>query len=74
MDIVILQKQQQYYPGGIDMAINADDINKLIGALGFIPVDREADVFCKKYTQHDGYAIRVDFSCKTIEYSDTANY
>jgi len=59
------------YFGGADMAITAESIKKLIVALGFIPVDGETDVFDKKYPQHNGYALRVDFANKTIEYADT---
>jgi len=53
------------------MAIIAENIKKLVVALGFIPVDGESDVFDKKYPQHNGYALRVDFANKTIEYADT---
>jgi type I restriction enzyme M protein len=53
------------------MAVTAEAIKKLIITLGFIPVDGEADVFYKKYTQYNGYALRVDFAKKIIEYADT---
>ena len=53
------------------MAITAESIKKLIVALDFIPVDGETDVFHKKYAQHNGYALRVDFVNKIIEYADT---
>ena len=54
------------------MAITADSVKKLIVALGFVPVEGEADVFNKKYAQHDGYILRVDFANKIIDYSDAA--
>lgn len=53
------------------MAITTEAIKKLIKALGFVPVDGEADVFHKKYAQHGGYALRVDFTNKSMEYVDT---
>jgi len=54
------------------MAITADKIKKLIRALGFTPVDGEVDIFHKKYAQHDGYTLHVDFVNKAIEYIDTS--
>lgn len=54
------------------MDITVEAVKKLIITLGFIPVDGEADVYYKKYTQHDGYILRVDFANKSIEYADTA--
>jgi type I restriction enzyme M protein len=54
------------------MAITVEAIKKLINALGFIPVEGEADVFHKKYDQHNEYALLVNFANKTIEYADTA--
>ncbi|MDR2572546.1 MAG: N-6 DNA methylase [Oscillospiraceae bacterium] len=55
------------------MVVTAETIKKLIVALGFVPADGEADVFHKKYTQHDGYVLRVDFTSKTIEYIDSSS-
>lgn len=52
------------------MKIN--DINKLISALGFIPMDGEKDIYIKKYPQHNDYAIKVDFNKKKIEYIDSS--
>jgi len=52
------------------MAPTAESVKKLISALGFIPVDGEADVYNKKYPQHNGYVLRVDFANKAIEYAD----
>jgi len=49
------------------MDITADKIKELIKALGFTPVDGEVDIFHKRYTQHDGYSLRVDFANKAIE-------
>jgi len=54
------------------MATHAVTIKKLIIALGFVPVDGEDGVFQKKYTQHDGYILRVDFANEDIEYADTS--
>ena len=54
------------------MATTAETIKMLIMALGFVPSDGEADVFHKKYDQHDGYVLRVDFKGNTIEYIDNS--
>jgi len=54
------------------MLITTENIKKLIVALGFIPTDGETDVFHKKYSQHNGYTLRVNFANKTIEYTDTS--
>ena len=54
------------------MAITEKDMKKWIDALKFVPVEGEADIYHKTYPQHDGYALRVDLSEKTIEYADAS--
>lgn len=44
------------------------DIKKLLLALGFKPKNGAVDVYAKAYQQHNGYAIEVDFSKKSINY------
>lgn len=44
------------------------DYKKLITILGFTPKEHTAGVFTKKYAQHDGYCIDVDFDNQSINY------
>lgn len=48
------------------------DIKKLLLTLGFKPKNNTVDVYAKAYQQHDGYAIEVDFSKKSINYGEIA--
>ena len=48
------------------------DIKKLLLTLGFKPKNNTIDVYAKAYPQHNGYAIEVDFSKKSINYGKIA--
>lgn len=46
------------------------DVKKHITALGFIPKNGTSGIYHKVYSDHDSYAISIDFDKKHIEYGD----
>lgn len=48
------------------------DYKKLITILGFIPKEHTAGIFTKKYPQHSGYYIDVNFDSQSIDYNGIA--
>lgn len=49
------------------------DYKKLITILGFTPKEHTAGIFTKKYPQHEGYCIDVDFDNQSIDYNGIAS-
>lgn len=48
------------------------DIKKLLTILGFAPKENATSIFVKKYPQHDGYSIEIDFERQSIDYKEVA--
>lgn len=46
------------------------DIKKYMAKLGFIPKNGTNDIYHKIYTNHDNYAISIDFNTEHIEYGN----
>ncbi|HPH62019.1 MAG TPA: restriction endonuclease subunit S [Paludibacteraceae bacterium] len=44
------------------------DYKQFISKLGFIPKDKTVDIYIKKYQQHGGYSIEVNFANQSIDY------
>lgn len=49
------------------------DYKKLINILGFTPKEHTAGIYTKKYPQHDGYCIDVNFDNESIDYGIIAS-
>lgn len=49
-------------------ALKSDQLRTLICCLGFSPEESKDDVYCKSYTEHDNYTLRIDLNKQVIEY------
>lgn len=48
--------------------MNAGAIKNLISAMGFVPEGTDEKVFVKKYSNHNGYLLKVDFQNQKVSY------
>ncbi len=55
------------------MQFSEDAIKRLITALGYAPQDGKSGIYLKRYQNHDGYCILVDFSNQKIIYDSDEN-
>jgi type I restriction enzyme M protein len=46
------------------------DYKQLLSQLGFIPKDNTVDIYMKRYRQHEGYSIEIDFANQSIDYGN----
>lgn len=50
------------------MKLNEIEINELIAAIGFKPLEGKDGIYYKKYSDHDDYTIKINFNYEKIEY------